>query len=392
MTTKTRTNALTSSALMLIALAATGCAREAAAPAKEPPSLNVTDWSAKTELYMEYPPLVAGHQVRFAVHLTKLDDFQALNVGTASIEFARQPGGTTSVLRGGTPSRPGAFRVDGAAPAAGQYRWALLVEAPGLSDRHELGEVTVFADEAAATAAAEKRPPDDPSAIAYLKEQQWTNTFATAPVREAELRTSIKAPATIEPVSGGEALVTAPAAGRFIAQELVAIGSIVRAGQTLGRLEPRLSAGDDRATLSGELAQAQVALEGARAEQARAERLLADRAVPARRVEDARRAVAAADARVQAAQARLSQRDQTLRSGGGAASATRSPSPRRLPAASPTSWRRLARRTTKGRPFSRSSRRMKSSCACRCRRPMPRPRVSSPTSRSRFPAAPIRCR
>ena len=320
MRTKTRRKTLTSSALLLIALAAIGCAREAAAPAKEPPSLNVTDWSAKTELYMEYPPLVAGHQVRFAVHLTKLDDFQALNAGTASIEFARQPGGATSLLRGGAPSRPGAFRVDGAAPAAGQYRWALLVEAPGLSDRHELGEVTVFADEAAANAAAEKRPPDDPSAIAYLKEQQWTNTFATASVREAELRTSIKAPASIEPVSGGEALVTAPAAGRFIAQELVAIGSTVRAGQALGRLEPRLNAGDDRATLSGELAQAQVALEGARAEQARAECLLADRAVPARRVEDARRAVAAADARVQAAQARLSQRDQTLRSGGGAAS------------------------------------------------------------------------
>ena len=125
----------------------------------------------------------------------------------------------------------------------------------------------------------------------------------------------------------GEAFVGI-SAGRFIAQELVAIGSTVRAGQALGRLEPRLNAGDDRATLSGDLAQAQVALEGARAEQARAERLLADRAVPARRVEDARRAVAAADARVQAAQARLSQRDQTLRSGGGAASGNASPSPR----------------------------------------------------------------
>jgi hypothetical protein len=77
---------------------------------------------------------------------------------TASIEFARQPGGATSGLRGGSPSRPGAFRVEGAPPAAGQYRWALLVEAQGLSDRHELGEVTVFAEEAAANAAAEKRP------------------------------------------------------------------------------------------------------------------------------------------------------------------------------------------------------------------------------------------
>jgi RND family efflux transporter MFP subunit len=42
--------------------------------------------------------------------------------------------------------------------------------------------------------------------------------------------------------------------------------------------------------------------------------------VPARRVEDARRALTSAEARLQAAQARLEQRDETLRSGGGAGS------------------------------------------------------------------------
>ena len=93
------------------------------------------------------------------------------------------------------------------------------------------------------------------------------------------------------------------------------------AGQALGRLEPRLAdGGDDRATLAAAVAEAQAALDGAKAEQARAERLLAERAVPARRVEDARRAVAVAEARLSAAQARLAQRDEVLRSGGGAAS------------------------------------------------------------------------
>jgi RND family efflux transporter MFP subunit len=100
---------------------------------------------------------------------------------------------------------------------------------------------------------------------------------------------------------------------------LLSIGTRVRAGQILGRLEPRQSAGADRATLGAEVAEAQAALEGARAEQARAERLLADRAVPARRVEDARRATVVAEARLRAADARLAQRDETLRTGGGAA-------------------------------------------------------------------------
>jgi membrane fusion protein, heavy metal efflux system len=305
---------------VLFAAALAACGRPAAPAADaDAPTLNVTDWTARTELYMEYPPLVAGHAARFAVHLTRLDDFAAPNTGTASIEFRPEGGGAPTLLRGSPPSRPGAFRVDGVPPAAGRYRWTLVVDAPSLNDRHDLGGVTVFADEASARADAAKRPPDDPSAIAYLKEQQWTNAFATASVREAELRISIKAPATIEAIAGGDAIVAAPAAGRFLAQALVSIGSTVRAGQPLGRLEPRLAAAGDRATLSADLAEAQVTLEGARAEQTRAERLLADRAVPARRVEDARRAVAAAEARVRAAEARLAQRDQTLQSGGGAA-------------------------------------------------------------------------
>jgi membrane fusion protein, heavy metal efflux system len=307
-------------ALLLTLVATTGCRRPSEAPKAEPTALNVANWTAVSELYMEYPPLVAGHSALFAVHLTKLDDFKALNAGTPSIEFVPEGGGAPTDLRGSPPTRPGAFRVEGTPPAPGRYRWALTIEAPGLRDRHDLGTITVFADEASAEAEAATRTSDDPAAIAYLKEQQWTNEFATARVTEADVRASIKVPAAIEPLSGGEAVVAAPAAGRFMSATLVAIGTNVRAGQTLGRLEPRFSGTDDRTTLASDATQAQVALDSARAEQTRAERLLADRAVPARRVEDAQRAVAIADARLRAAEARLTQRDETLRSGGGSAS------------------------------------------------------------------------
>src|SRR4029077_13757229 len=73
------------------------------------------------------------------------------------------------------------------------------------------------------------------------------------------------------------------------------------------------------ATLSSEVGEGQAAIEAARAELTRAERLLADRAVPARRVEEAKRAMTVAEARMRATEARLAQRDETLRSGGGAA-------------------------------------------------------------------------
>src|SRR6185503_6192009 len=238
---------------LAFALAFVACARPPQEVAPEVPSLDVTSWTDKTELYMENPPLVAGETVRFAVHLTRLNDFSALNAGRPSIEMTPESGGAAVTLAGSDPLRPGAFRVEGKLPPAGQYRWALLVNAPGLSDRHDLGTTTVFANQAAAIADAEKRPADDPAAIAYLKEQQWTNAFATERVREADVRSSVRVPAMVQPVTGGEAIVSAPAAGRFAADSLIAIGATVRAGQALGRLEPRLTAGDDRATLDAEV-------------------------------------------------------------------------------------------------------------------------------------------
>src|SRR5262249_5431628 len=106
-----------------------------------------TSWTQQPELYMEPPPLVAGQTVRFAVHLTRLADFQALNAGRPSLELSPDSGGAPLVLAGSEPIRPGAFRVEGKLPPAGRYRWALLVAAPGLSDRHELGTTVIFDDE-----------------------------------------------------------------------------------------------------------------------------------------------------------------------------------------------------------------------------------------------------
>ena len=307
--------------LLLAAFAATlACGARVEPVSNEPPSHDVTSWTEKSELYMEYPPLATAHQALFAVHLTTLDDFEPLDSGTPSIELIPEGGGTPTVLAGVPSSSPGAFRVEGIIPAAGRYRMALAIEAPGLNDRHDLGLVTVFDDEAAAWAAAEAGGIDDPAAVAYLKEQQWTNEFATSRAVEAELRRSIRVPASIEPLSGGEAIIAAPSAGRFAAESLAPIGARIPVGHVLGRLEPRLGSGDDRSLLASEMAQAQIALEGARAEQVRAEALVAERAVPARRLEEARRATSVAEARLEAASVRLAQRDETLTSGGGAAS------------------------------------------------------------------------
>src|SRR6188472_3307332 len=126
-----------------------GCRKQAAAPDHETPTLDVTSWTDKSELFMEYPPLVAGQTARFAVHLTRLADFKALTAGKPRVEFIPERGGPASTLPGNEPSRPGVFRAEGTVPAPGRYTWALLYDGPGLSDRHDLGVATVFADAAA---------------------------------------------------------------------------------------------------------------------------------------------------------------------------------------------------------------------------------------------------
>ena len=307
---------------LVFATAAAACERGTAQEQAEAelPTLDVTSWTDKSELFMEYPPLVAGQTALYAVHLTRLSDFSAMTTGRPRLEFTPESGGSPVVLQGNPPSRPGVFRVEAPSPPAGRYRWALVVDAPDLSDRHDLGAITVFGDEATAVADAEKHGDEDPAAISYLKEPQWTNGFATVPVREAELRRSIRVPAVIEPLTGGEAIVSAPSDGRFMAATLLAVGDRVQPGQEIGRIQPRLSdGGADRASLVAAAAEAQASAEAARADLARAERLLGERAVPARRVEEAQRAVKIAEARLTAAQAQLTQRDETLQSGGGAA-------------------------------------------------------------------------
>jgi RND family efflux transporter MFP subunit len=312
-----RTHAAAASLVMACLLSAAGCGRNTGGPqAPELPTLSVSHWTDVTELFMEHPPFVAGATVRIAVHLTTLRDFKPVNEGRPSIEL-RSADGRTTAWPGSDPLRPGAFRVDGVVPAAGAYTWGVRQQGPRVSDFHELGSVTVYptADAARAGSVTAEGAP----AIAYLKEQQWVTDFATVVVRAEPMRRSVRVPAVVVPPAGGEAVIAAPASGRLVTTRLPQLGERVAAGALLARFEPRLAGVEDRALLQQQVAEARAALSAADAEQRRAELLLSEKAVPARRLEEANRAVGVARAQVEAAETRLTQRDETLRSGGAAA-------------------------------------------------------------------------
>src|SRR6266566_3809422 len=87
-------------AVLLAAAMTWTCGRQSEPAKTESRSLNVTDWTDKTELYMEYPPLVTGQTALFAVHLTRLNDFAPLTAGRPRIEFTPEGGGSPAVLNG----------------------------------------------------------------------------------------------------------------------------------------------------------------------------------------------------------------------------------------------------------------------------------------------------
>lgn len=272
---------------------------EVPAAEQEPPSLAVTVWSERSELFMEYPPLVTGEDARFAIHLTDLSNFQPLREGKVVVRFE---GDTIQRFEVDGPSTPGIFGVDVKVPAARRYQMTVEVHHPRFRDEHPVGPVTVYADKASALAAV---PTDEEGATAFLKEQQWTLDFATARVDEGARREVVSVPATIEPRVGGSAEVRAPSAGRIATAGGRAIGTPVSRGSTLAELIVRNERLGEAPVLRLELSQAEAALRLAQEDLARVERLATAGAIPQRRLAEARAAQESAAARVKIAQEQL---------------------------------------------------------------------------------------
>ena len=283
-----------------------------------PPPVVETRWTTRSELFVEYPPLVEGETSRFAIHFTDLSTFEPVRAGRAAVRLtgaqdAQDAQDKDQEFAVKAPGRPGIFGVDVTPNRAGRYRLEVVLDAPGLTDRHDLGDVTVLtaADATALAMLAMTEEPADAS-IPFLKEQQWALDFATARAERRQMGESLVLAAEIEPRTGGRVDVTTPVAGR-LAGDLPQrpVGSQVARGDTLAEIIPHSGHGEDRPALELDVAEARDALELARAARARVERLVAVGALPTRRQLEARLAEQTAEARVTAAEAHLAQLDST---------------------------------------------------------------------------------
>jgi cobalt-zinc-cadmium efflux system membrane fusion protein len=278
----------------------------------EAEAISVTRWTGATELFAEYPPLVAGQTSRFAIHLTRLETFKALTEG--HVEVHLRGSGQPETFRVDAPSRPGIFGVDVKPASAGTRQLVIVLRSKGVNDEHQVGDVTVFPDAKAARAASERRP-EGAVGISFLKEQQWSLDFGTAVVAKQALRESIRIPARIDPRPDGAADVIAPISGRLMTVANVALGASVQRGQELARLLPPPAVPGDLPQLERALAEARTGLTLATRDRERAERLTTAGAAPAKRLDEARAVEEQTRARVTAAEASLVQYN-AARSGG----------------------------------------------------------------------------
>lgn len=283
----------------------TGTPATAAAQAHDEPE-KLTHFIDRSELFLEFPPLIVGQTATFAAHLTRLADFKPFVQGKLTVVLA---GGNAPEERffADAPSTPGIFKPAVMPKTPGKRELTVIVESDLGTLTHELGPVTVYADANAAKAARGDRGRDE-QGIAFSKEQQWKVDFATAEAVTGLARAAISATGTIRAPAGGEAQLVAPTAGVLrAASGFPRIGQMVRKGQTLAILGPRLGGDSDQASLDAVAGKAQVALDQARRERERMEALFKEEAVAEKRVLDARANERIAQSELQAATARAQQ-------------------------------------------------------------------------------------
>lgn len=291
--------------------------------------VQVTAWSAKTELFMEYEPLQPGKKGSFLIHLTRISDGKPVTEGPLKLVLRPATGQPVSVTVP-APQRPGIYQVELTAPPAGSYTLELLPEGNGFVDRIELSGIPVGTvspaaqpdkkqtvqsrgqqaghddhDDHAHTADQHDGTHGETSAvqgdgggtISFLKEQQWSlDTLIRQPER-MRLAGRIAASGELVAAADGEATVAAPLAGVLsVAKPLPYLGKRVAKGELIALIEPPIRPDGGAGQFSAAHAEARSRATLARQEYERAQRLFEAKIAPRKRVEEAAAAMDSARA------------------------------------------------------------------------------------------------
>lgn len=193
--------------------------------------LAYTQYSDKSEIFVEFKPLIVGNTSKFVAHFTILGEkFLPLSEGAVTISLIV---GNNGIKQTATePAVPGIYRLSLQPSVAGTGKLVFDITTKTYTDQIIINNVRVYADENAAL--AEQPEASEGSDITYLKEQAWKVDFANAPVTKTSFSNIIKTSGQILSAPGDEIIVTAKANGivMFSGNKTI-IGSEVSMGTNL---------------------------------------------------------------------------------------------------------------------------------------------------------------
>lgn len=169
-----------------------------------------TVYSNKTELFVEFNPLVVGSKSNFAAHFTTLgEQFLPLTKGKVTASLIVGESGIRHSAD--AANSPGIFRLALIPKTAGKGKLVFDIESEGYTDQIVIDNVTVYADEHSALANQSEASISDE--VVYLKEQAWKVEFANTLIVKTAFSEIIKTSGQVLSAPGDELLLTASASG-----------------------------------------------------------------------------------------------------------------------------------------------------------------------------------
>ncbi|MBK7681694.1 MAG: efflux RND transporter periplasmic adaptor subunit [Bacteroidia bacterium] len=190
-----------------------------------------TMYSEKSEIFVEFKPLVVGNTSKFAAHFTVLGEkFLPLTDGSVTVSLIVN--GNVIKQSAAKPSVPGIYSLELTPKTAGTGKLVFDIVTKSFTDQIVIEDVKVYADEKAML--TERTQENANSDISYLKEQAWKVEFANAPVSKQSFSNIIKTNGQILSAPGDEMMVIAKASGTVLfSGRKTIIGSEVTAGTNL---------------------------------------------------------------------------------------------------------------------------------------------------------------
>jgi len=237
--------------------------------------LAYTLYTDKTELFVEFKPLVVGKESRFAAHFTTLGEyFKAIGEGSVTLSLTETAAAQT--ITADKPEVPGIFRLRLTPQQAGIYNLVFDVKTPAYTDKIVIENIKVYPDE---KTALEDQPEEvgGGNDITYLKEQAWKIDFATVPTQLHPFSDVIKTSGQILSAPGDEAVLIAQINGivSFTGKDLVA-GRPIGAGALVFTVKSNEVV---RGTLDAEVQKAESDLQTAKSHFERASELVKDQII-----------------------------------------------------------------------------------------------------------------